>query len=47
MNVTPGVLTIYHPGDTTDDTKLSSGDIVVMVARGDGLASPRPRPAIR
>ncbi len=31
----PGTLIIYHPGDTTDDTKFTAQDLINLVNRGD------------
>ena len=35
LNVMPGTPVIYHPGDTTDDTKFTTQDLINLVNRGD------------
>ena len=35
LNVMPGTPIIYHPGDTTDDTKFTAQDLINLVNRGD------------
>jgi hypothetical protein len=31
----PWIMAIFPPGTETNDAQLSSGDVVVMIARGD------------
>jgi hypothetical protein len=35
LNVMPGTPILYHPGDTTDDTKFTAQDLINLVARSD------------